>query len=132
MSDICCSVASFLADKLELTLGKEIFYYQMPSACDECLVVQKLPLDVHVPVQVDADVHSLRIASRANTSEKAYLLAENAFNELLADNDDAPGFIELDGNMIAAVRLFNKPVWDSQDQQGRKVFTFPAVLITKR
>ena len=133
MSDICVLVTNYLAKELDLTPGKNLFYYQMPSNINECLVVQKLPLSIHVPVQIDADVHSLRIAARASSSDAAYALAERAYNALLADNDEAPGFIELPTeNITAAVRLFSKPTWDTQDQQGRKVFCFSAVLITKR
>lgn len=138
MKDICNLVATYLASALELSLGSEVFYYNMPGSVDECVVVQRQHSGVHVPIQIDASVHYLRIAARAKTSDGAYALANRAYDCLSAEHDtldEAPGFIILkDGetDISASIRLFDRPQWDSQDQQGRKVFNFDAVLITKR
>ena len=84
-----------------------------------------------VPVQIDADVHSIRVAARAATSDAAYKLADDMWHALLADTETDAGFIQLD-DTYAQVALYDKPLWNTQDQQGRKVFDFTAKLITKR
>lgn len=133
--DICAQVASFLANKLGLGLGVDIFYYQLPEEIDTCLAVQRSSLGVHVPVQIDASVHSIRVVARSKTSDAAYALAKRAYealdNTADASVDDAPGFIQLEETR-AAVCVYDPPGYDSQDQQGRKTFDFYARLTTKR
>lgn len=133
--DICAQVASFLAAKLELELGADIFYYQLPEEVDTCIAVQRSTLGVHVPVQIDAAVHGIRVVARSTSSDTAYALAKRAYDAL--DNtadasvDDAPGFIQLEETR-AAVCVYDPPGYDSQDQQSRKTFAFYARLTTKR
>lgn len=77
MTDIVAQVAKYLAEKTGKGYGSEVFYYQMPDSVDECVVVQRNRSNVSVPVQIDADVHSIRVAARATTSDAAYKLAED-------------------------------------------------------
>ena len=135
MADVCQAVAEYLADALHLAYGKSVFYYQLPEEVNECLVVQRVQNNISIPVQIDASVHSLRIAARCKTSDAAYNLAFCAYCALnnVADETvhDEPGFIVLNTGR-AAVRLYDYPAYDSQDQQGRKVFHFFATLIASR
>lgn len=134
MTDVVQQVASYLAEKTGRPLGREIFYYTMPDELAPCVVVQRVYASRHVPVQIDAGSHSLRIAVRAVTSDEAYALADEMYNALLAQEDDtvddAPGFIQL-AETYAQVSLFDRPQYQSFDQQGRKVFDFYALMITK-
>lgn len=131
MTDIVAQVAKYLAEKTGRTYGSDVFYYQMPDSVDECIVVQRNKLNVSVPVQIDADVYSIRVAVRSTSSDAAYKAAYEMWAALLADTDENAGFIQLE-ETYARVDLFDKPLWDSSDQQGRKVFDFTARLITKR
>lgn len=131
MTDIVAQVAKYLAEKTGRTYGTDVFYYQMPDSVDECIVVQRNKLNVSVPVQIDADVYSIRVAARGTSADAAYGAACEMWNALLADTDENAGYIQLE-ETYAKVDLFDKPLWDSSDQQGRKVFDFTARLITKR
>ena len=131
MADIVVQVAKYLAEKTGKGYGSEVFYYQMPDSIDECVVVQRNRTNVSVPVQIDADIHSIRVAARATSSDAAYKLAEDMWHALFVDTDAEAGFIQLE-ETYAQVVLYDKPQWDTQDQQGRKVFDFTAKLITKR
>ena len=131
MADIVVQVAKYLAEKTGKGYGSEVFYYQMPDSIDECVVVQRNRTNVSVPVQIDADIHSIRVAARATSSDAAYKLAEDMWHALLVDTDAEAGFIQLE-ETYAQVALYDKPQWNTQDQQGRKVFDFTAKLITKR
>lgn len=131
MTDIVAQVAKYLAEKTGRTYGTDVFYYQMPDSVDDCVVVQRNKLNVSVPVQIDADVYSIRVATRNTSADAAYAMACEMWNALLADTDENAGFIQLE-ETYAKVDLFDKPLWESSDQQGRKVFDFTARLITKR
>lgn len=131
MTDIVAQVAKYLAEKTGRTYGTDVFYYQMPDSVDDCVVVQRNKLSVSVPVQIDADVYSIRVAARNASADTAYAVACEMWNALLADTDENAGFIQLE-ETYARVDLFDKPLWESSDQQGRKVFDFTARLITKR
>lgn len=135
MTDVIIQVAKFLAAKTGRGYGKEIFYYQMPEEVDTCVVVQRNKSNVHVPVQIDAGYHSVRIAVRSTSSDAAYELALEMYKALEAVTDesvnDSPGFVSLE-ETAAQVVLYDAPTWHSQDQQSRKVFDFTASLITKR
>ncbi len=131
MTDIVAQVAKYLAEKTGGTYGSDVFYYQMPDSVDDCTVVQRNKLNVSVPVQIDADVYSIRVASRSTSADKAFALASKAWNALCVDTDENAGFIQLE-ETYARVDLFDKPLWNTSDQQGRKVFDFTARLITKR
>ena len=131
MADIVAQVAKYLAEKTGKGYGSVVFYYQMPDSIDECVVVQRNRSNVSVPVQIDADVHSIHVAARAASSDAAYKLAEDMWHALLADTETDAGFIQLE-DTYAQVALYDKPQWNNQDQQGRKVFDFTAKLITKR
>ena len=131
MTDIVAQVAKYLAEKTGRTYGTDVFYYQMPDSVDDCVVVQRNKLNVSVPVQIDADVYSIRVAARSTSADAAYAVACKMWNALLADTDENAGFIQLE-ETYAKVDLFDKPLWESSDQQGRKVFDFTARLITKR
>lgn len=135
MTDVIVQVARFLSEATGRGYGEEIFYYQMPDTVDTCVVVQRNKSNVHVPVQIDAGYHSVRIAARSTSSDAAYALASEMYDALAAVADetleDAPGFIQLE-ETPAQVVLYDAPIWHSQDQQSRKVFDFTASLITTR
>lgn len=132
-TDVIVQVASFLDENTEYELGKELFYYQMPTEVNECVVVQRTRSGRSVPATIDAGVHALRIASRAKTSDRAYELAMKMYEALDNRDDefdgDQPGFIELEETR-AQVTLYDVPQFYEQDQQGRKTFEFYALLIT--
>lgn len=134
MTDVIVQVARFLAEQTEHGFGEEIFYYNMPDEVDKCAVVQRIRNRYVVPVQIDAAVHSLRIAVRAKTSDEAYAFADELYEALNntkdEDLDDEPGFIQLEGTR-AQVALYDHPKYQEQDQRGRKVFDFFAMLKTK-
>lgn len=135
MTDVVVQVAEFLAEKTKHTMGTDMFYYQMPTEVDVCAVVQRTRSNRTVLPVFDAGVHALRIAARAASSTAAYAAAQELYEALEATEDlldgDQPGFIELKETR-AQVTLYDAPQFQEQDQQGRKVFEFYALLTTKR
>lgn len=135
MTDVVVQVAEYLADNVGLIMGGDMFYYQMPTEVNTCAVVQRTKSGRAVPAVIDAGVHALRIATRAPTSTEAYEMAQGLYEALDAVDDetvsDQPGFIELEETR-AQVTLYDAPQFQEQDQQGRKVFEFFALLTTKR
>ena len=135
MTDVVVQVAEYLAIKTNRELGVDIFYYQLPTEVDNCAVVQRTRSNRTVPAVIDAGVHAVRIAARATSSTAAYARAQELYEALDATDDeyigDQPGFIEL-AETRAQVTLYDAPQFHEQDQQGRKVFEFFALLTTKR
>lgn len=140
MTDLLEQVARYLASKIDLTMGTNIFYNEMPDAGVKCVLVQEVQTNESILAQIDAEKHRLRITVReaAYTSSKA--LADLCYRWLLSDilnftldkREDATGFITLLNGDTIMVTLYGNPVWDHSDQQGRKYYSFYAVAITKR
>ena len=135
MTDVVVQVAEYLAEKTGRTMGEDMFYYQMPTEVNVCAVVQRTKSGRAVPAVIDAGVHALRIAARATSSTTAYEMAQELYEALDVTDDeyigDQPGFIELEETR-AQITLYDAPQFQEQDQQGRKVFEFFALLTTKR
>lgn len=133
--DVIVQLAEYLAEKAGLELGAELFYYSMPSEVDQCVVVQRTRSNRTVLPVIDAGMHAVRVAARSVSSTTAYAMAKLIYDTMdVTDDefiDDAPGFIEL-AETPAYVTLYDSPQFCDQDQQGRKVFEFYALLTTKR
>ena len=140
MTDLLEQVVRYLASKVGLTAGTNIFYNEMPDELDKCVLVQEVPTNETVLPQIDAEVHRLRIVVRDVSYTTALTLTELCWRWLLTDiqnydldkREDANGFITLLNGVKVMVTLYGNPVWYNTDQQRRKYYNFYATVITKR
>lgn len=141
MMDLLQQLAEYLATKLDMTPGKDVFYYEMPDAPDNCLCVQEVKNNKSVPAQIDAAERKIVITVRAMNNVAANELAELAYrwmwcSEVTAENPH--GFLKLaideengEASYVYSTPLC-KPTWEKSDQRGRKYFTFDTIIITQR
>lgn len=131
--ELLFAVATYLASKLSLEPGKQVFCYEMPDKPDECVCVYEVQTSLTSPPQIDAISRRLRISIRSTSNAAAAQLAESCWQHLLTDGEDEvpTGFIKLEDRTVF-VDLRGKPLWDKSDQQNRKVFSFEAVITTTK
>lgn len=141
MSDLLIKLATYLATKLELQTGKDVFYNELPDKPNKAVLLQELEIDSMVPPQINAAKHRIRVSTRDTSNDLAKALADACYRWLTSDNDEyddnieadnTTGFIQLDETDSVFVQLRGNPIWDKADQQGRKYFCFTALFITKR
>ncbi len=140
MTDLLEQVVRYLASKLSLKAGTDIFYNEMPDELDKCVLVQEVSTNESVLPQIDAEVHRLRIVARDVSYTAALTLVGLCWRWLLTDiqnydldkREDTNGFITLLDGSTVMVTLYGNPVWYNTDQQRRKYYNFYATVITKR
>lgn len=136
MKNLLKDLSEYLADRLELTLGKQVFYNELPDAPDEAVLVQeRKTINPTVP-QIDAVSRRVVFTTRAKSNEASYDLACRVYRWMWyssTDEDEVPtGFLELlDGSFVFS-DIRGTPIWDKSDQKGRKYFTFEAVVTTQK
>jgi len=135
------SIVTYLAQKTSMVGGTNAFYNSMPASPDICINVEEPKLSTPVNSQINAEIHFIKLSARGTTHNEAYdkacsmhrwLLSDEENIEGNFDNVDTPGFITLDANLEVHVDLHGKPILESIDQQGRKIYFFTATLITPR
>lgn len=140
MTNLLELVTKYLAAKIGLTAGTDAVYNEMPAEPSKCILVQEEQTSLSVLPQIDAEVHKVRVTARDTSYTLAAELAEKCWRWLLTDitnfdidkREDATGFITMLDDTIISVRLFSNPIWEKSDQQGRKYYTFYALITTKR
>ena len=140
MIDLLDELTSYLASHTGLTPGVSAFYNEMPDEPAKCIVIQEEHHGVSIPVQIDAEIHSIKITARDSSASGSKSLAESCRRWLITDLEtydedktvDTTGFITLPNKAVVHVRLYSSPVWEKADQHGRKYFCFYASIITPR
>lgn len=140
MINLLEELVKYLASTTGLVAGQSAFYNEMLETPAKCILIQELPTSMYVPVQIDAELHKIKLTARDISNTTAKALAVNCWQRLLTndetfDNDpgrDITGFITLLDGTTIQVSLYGAPVWERADQQGRKYFTFYAVVLCKR
>lgn len=141
MTNLLDLVARYLASKMGLVAGTNVFYNEMPDDPAKCVLVQEIQNPgVKVLPQIDAEIHWLRFTARDTTHPLAQALSEQCWRWLLTEianfdldkREDSTGFITLDLYCTVQVTLYGNPVWDKNDQKGRKYYNFYATILSKR
>ena len=129
-------IAAYLADKLQLTVGEQVFAYEMPDDPAPCISVKEIQAPLNQLSQVDASLHVIRIYARERNNAAAKALADKCYRALRSDDrqDETTetGFIKLPDGSYPFVKLRGEPVWDSVDQQKRKTFVFEAAVVAQK
>lgn len=137
--NLLLEITKFLASKVNLVLGENIFYHEMPDDGDpKCVCVYK-PRTPHffgTTAQIDGSMHHIKVTIRHSNNNDAEELALDCYNWLTSVNslDDIlkdTGFVELLDGTIIYVWGFGTPYWEKADQQRRKYFSFEARVDTK-
>lgn len=141
MNDLLEKLATYLATKMDMTLGQDVFYYEMPDAPDVCLLVQEVKNNNSTPAQIDAVERKIVVTTRAQSNKASDELAELAYrwmwcSEVPAENPH--GFLKIavdeengEPEFVYSTPL-SKPTWEKSDQRGRKYFAFETIVITER
>lgn len=141
MMDLLQQLAEYLGEKLDMTPGKDVFYYEMPDAPDVCVCVQEVKNNVYTPSQIDAAERKIVVTTRARSNTEANELAELTYRWMWCSEtttDNPHGFLKLsvdeengEASYVYSTPLC-KPTWEKSDQRGRKYFTFDTIIITQR
>lgn len=126
-------LAKYLAQQTKLAYGKQCFAYEMPDEPTECIGLIGVDTKAYGTIaQIDAVMQVAMIVVRSASNAKAAALSDVCFTALTknAEDEDATGFIKLLNNQYAYCFLQGVPTWQKTDQQGRKYFSFTAVLTT--
>ena len=141
MTNLLSLVASYLASKLAMTAGTNVFYNEMPDEPAKCVLVQEIQnpsLSIHA--QIDAEIHRIKVTTREESYQKSLALAQSCWRWLLTDSVafssdtrvDTTGFVTLGDLATVQITLYGNPVWEKSDQQSRKYYSFYATILTKR
>ena len=129
-------MAEYIADKIQLTVGEQVFYYEMPDEPMVCVGILEIPTALGSPAQIDASSHSIKLLVRAESNTAANELAGRCYKALRSDETAVEttdtGFIRLPDGSYVYVYLRGEPVWDSVDQQKRKTFAFEATITSQK
>ena len=141
MTNLLNLVASYLASKLTMTAGTNVFYNEMPDEPAKCVLVQEIQnpsLSIHA--QIDAEIHRIKVTTREESYQKSLALAQSCWRWLLTDSVafssdtrvDTTGFVTLGDLATVQIVLYGNPVWEKSDQQSRNYYSFYATILTKR
>lgn len=133
--DLLLALATYIAEKTEKVLGKQVFYYEMPDTPDECICLQEKKTSLPTLPQIDAVSRRIVFSIRAKSNESSYALANEVYQWMWcsdADEESPTGFLELAEGLFVFSDVRGIPVWDKSDQKGRKYFTFEAVVTTQK
>lgn len=139
--DLLLLLATYIAAKTSKTLGKDVFYNEMPELPNECICVYEKPNPNGVPPQINALMHKITIGIRSSSNVCSFALSNECFRWMLSDdvsyvandeNSEATGYVKLSETVAVYIWLHGPPVWDKADQQGRKYYSFNATITTSR
>lgn len=137
MMPLLQNIAEYLANKLDRTVGQDVFYYELPDEPDECVAVVEVPTNAYGSVsQIAASMHRVRIYARHTSNVLADELASSCFRALKADDEDpdtnGTGFLKMPDGSFIYVFLRGEPVWEKMDQRKRRLFTFEAIITSEK
>lgn len=133
--NILDEITTYVAAKLNLEPGENIFYNSLPDEPDDALLLQLLPRSLPTPSPIDAECYVIEVSSRSLSNDVAYQQAESAYRWLYTDKEDtadADGIVNISENLSVATLMLNTPVWKQTDNNGRKYFTFRVRVFSHR
>ena len=133
--NILDEITTYVANKLNLEPGENIFYNSLPDEPDDALLIQLLPRSLPTPSPIDAECYVIEISSRSMSNDVAYQQAESAYRWLYTDKEDtadADGIVNISENLSVATLMLNTPAWKQTDNNGRKYFTFRVRVFSHR
>ena len=133
--NILDEITTYVANKLNLEPGENIFYNSVPDEPDDALLIQLLPRSLPTPSPIDAECYVIEISSRSMSNDVAYQQAESAYRWLYTDKEDtadADGIVNISENLSVATLMLNTPAWKQTDNNGRKYFTFRVRVFSHR
>lgn len=133
--DLLLALATYVANKTEKLLGKQVFYYEMPDAPDECICLQEKKTSLPSLPQIDAVSRRIVVSVRAKNNERANTLVNEVYQWMWcsdADEESPTGFLEIAEGLFVFSDVRGMPIWDKSDQRGRKYFTFETVVTTQK
>lgn len=133
--NILDEITTYVATKLNLEPGENIFYNSLPDEPDDALLLQLLPRSLPTPSPIDAECYVIEVSSRSMSNDVAYQQAESAYRWLYTDKEDtadADGIVNISENLSVATLMLNTPAWKQTDNNGRKYFTFRVRVFSHR
>lgn len=133
--NILDEITTYVANKLNLEPGENIFYNSLPDEPDDALLIQLLPRSLPTPSPIDAECYVIEVSSRSMSNDVAYQYAESAYRWLYTDKEDtadADGIVNISENLSVATLMLNTPAWKQTDNNGRKYFTFIVRVFSHR
>lgn len=133
--NILDEITTYVAAKLNLEPGENIFYTSLPDEPDDALLLQLLPRSLPTPSPIDAECYVIEVSSRSLSNDVAYQQAESAYRWLYTDKEDtadADGIVNISENLSVATLMLNTPAWKQTDNNGRKYFTFRVRVFSHR
>lgn len=133
--NILDEITTYVANKLNLEPGENIFYNSLPDEPDDALLIQLLPRSLPTPSPIDAECYVIEVSSRSMFNDVAYQQAESAYRWLYTDKEDtadADGIVNISENLSVATLMLNTPAWKQTDNNGRKYFTFRVRVFSHR
>lgn len=133
--NILDEITTYVAAKLDLEPGENIFYNSLPDEPDDALLIQLLPRSLPTPSPIDAECYVIEVSSRSMSNDVAYQQAESAYRWLYtdkADTADADGIVNISENLSVATVMLNTPAWKQTDNNGRKYFVFRVRVFSHR
>lgn len=133
--NILAELTNYIATKMDLEPGENLFYNSMPDEPDNCILLQQEQFNIATPVQIDASCYSIKVVVRNVSNTNAYDVATNVYRWLYTDKEDtadADGLIALSDSLTVATVPLSEPVWDKTDEKGRKYFMFKARVFSHR
>lgn len=133
--NILDEITTYVANKLNLEPGENIFYNSLPDEPDDALLIQLLPRSLPTPSPIDAECYVIEVSSRSMSNDVAYQQAESAYRWLYTDKEDtadADGIVNISENLSVATLMLNTPAWKQTDNNGRKYFVFRVRVFSHR
>lgn len=133
--NILNELVGYLAEKLDLEPGDNLFYNSLPDEPDEATLLQQLPRTIAVPSQIDATCSVVEITTRSMSNETAYEMGRSVYRWLYTDKDDisdADGLLRVSDTLTVATVMLSEPTWKSTDNNGRKYFVFRVRVFSHR
>lgn len=133
--NILDEITTYVAAKLNLEPGENIFYNSLPDEPDDALLIQLLPRSLPTPSPIDAECYVIEVSSRSMSNDVAYQQAESAYRWLYTDKEDtadADGIVNISENLSVATLMLNTPAWKQTDNNGRKYFVFRVRVFSHR
>lgn len=128
-------LATYLAGKVDMQLGKQAFFNEMPDEPAECFCVQEKSTTLPTLPQIDAVSRRVVLSIRAPSHKHADKLATELYRWMWCsdeETDNPTGFLELREGLYVFSDVRGTPIWDKSDQKGRKYYTFEAVVTTQK
>lgn len=133
--NILDEITTYVAAKLNLEPGENIFYNSLPDEPDDALLIQLLPRSLPTPSPIDAECYVIEVSSRSLSNDVAYQQAESAYRWLYTDKEDtadADGIVNISENLSVATLMLSTPAWKQTDNNGRKYFVFRVRVFSHR